>query len=186
MLTRGTRDLRFRFVSRTYAEMLGRPAEEISGKPIVEIVGKKAFRTILPYIEKVLQGQRVEYETKISYRGARPRSMHCVYTPDRDEKGNVTGWFGSLIDITRRKQAEDALRQAKNLLEKRVRARTAELHAANQELNSEISRRKGLEGQIFEISDREQERLGQEMDEGLCQQLTAIGFPARATAPRLR
>src|SRR6266705_4847140 len=32
MLTRCTRDLRFRFVSRTYAEMLGRPAEEISGK----------------------------------------------------------------------------------------------------------------------------------------------------------
>src|SRR6266481_6456690 len=49
MLTRCSRDLRFRFVSRTYAEMLGRSAEEISGKPMIEIVGKKAFRTILPY-----------------------------------------------------------------------------------------------------------------------------------------
>jgi PAS domain S-box-containing protein len=186
MLTRCTRDLRFRFVSRTYAEMLGRPAEEISGKPIIEIVGKKALKTILPYFEKVLQGQRVEYETEVSYRGARPRSMHCVYTPDRDGKGNVIGWFGSIIDVTQRKQAEDALREAKNLLEERVRARTSELRAANQELNSEISRRKGLEGQILEISDREQERLGQELHDGLCQQLTAIGFLARATALRLR
>src|SRR6266568_1330830 len=186
MLTRCSRDLRFRFVSRTYAEMLGRPAEEISGKPMIEIVGKKAFKTILPYVEKVLQGQRVEYETEVSYRGARPRSMHCVYTPDRDGKGNVIGWFGSITDITPRKQAEDALRQSKNLLEKRVRARTAELGAANEELKTEISRRKGLEGQILEISDREQERLGQELHDGLCQQLTAIGFLARATALRLK
>ena len=186
MLTRCTRDLRFRFVSRTYAEMLGRPAEEISGKPMIEIVGKKAFKTILPYVEKVLQGQRVEYETEVSYRTARPRSMHCVYTPDRDGKGNVIGWFGSIIDVTQRKQAEDALRQSKNLLEKRVRARTAELRAANEELKTEISRRKGLEGQILEISDREQERLGQELHDGLCQQLTAIGFLARATALRLK
>src|SRR6266404_1071359 len=186
MLTRCTRDLRFRFVSRTYAEMLGRPAEEISGKPMIEIVGKKAFRTILPYVEKVLQGQRVEYETEVSYRTARPRSMHCVYTPDRDGKGNVIGWFGSIIDVTQRKQAEDALRQSKNFLERRVRARTAELRAANEELKTEISRRKGLEGQILEISDREQERLGQELHDGLCQQLTAIGFLARATALRLK
>src|SRR5438552_2386308 len=186
MLTRCSRDLRYRFVSRAYAEGLGRPAEEINGKPIIEIVGKKAFRTILPHVEKVLQGRRVEYETEVSYRGARPRSMHCVYTPDRDGKGNVIGWFGSIIDITQRRQAEDALRQAKKLLEKRVRARTAELHTANQELKSEISRRKGLEGQILEISDREQERLGQELHDGLCQQLTAIGFLARATALRLK
>src|SRR5438067_13209678 len=158
MLTRCTRDLRYRFVSRIYAEILGRPAEEISGKPIAEIVSKKAFRTILPYVEKVLQGQRVEFETEVSYRGARPRSMHCVYTPDRDGKGNVIGWFGSIIDVTKRKRAEDALRQSKSLLERRVRARTAELHGANEELKTEISRRKGLEGQILEISDREQER----------------------------
>src|SRR5947208_11383835 len=186
MLTRCSPDLPFRFVSGSCAEMLGRPAEEITGKPIIEIVGKKAFKTILPYAEKVLQGHRVEYETEVSYRAARPRSMHCVYTPDRDGKGNVIGWFGSIIDITQRKRAEDALRGSKNLLEKRVRARTAELHAANRELQDEIARRKGLEGQILEISDREQERLAQELHDGLCQQLTAIGFLARATALSLK
>src|SRR2546421_1510518 len=82
MLTRLTRDLRYRFVSRAYAEMRGRSVEEISGKPIVEIVGKKGLKAIWPHVEKVLQGQRVEYETEISYRGGRPRAMHCVYTPD--------------------------------------------------------------------------------------------------------
>src|SRR5437762_9054990 len=186
MLTRCTRDLRYRFVSRAYAEMLGRPAEEINGKPIVEILGKKGLKEIWSHVEKVLQGQRVEYETEISYRRARPRSMHCVYTPDRDGQGNVIGWFGSIIDITERKWAEIALQKSTAMLEKLVHQRTKALRMANTELQTEISRRKGLEGQILEISDREQERLGQELHDGLCQQLTAIGFLARATALRLK
>src|SRR5260370_17774364 len=123
--------------------MLGRPAEEISGKPIIEIVGKKGLKAIWSHVEKVLQGQRVEYETEISYRSARPRSMHCIYTPDRDEQGNVIGWFASIFDITQRKQAEDALRQSKDLLEKRGRAPTTELPAADEELKDESSRSKG-------------------------------------------
>src|SRR5438552_4279193 len=91
-----------------------------------------------------------------------------------------------VVDITARKKAEAALRQSKTLLEKLVQQRTKALRAANTELQTEISRRKGLEGQILEISDREQERLGQELHDGLCQQLTAIGFLARATALRLK
>jgi signal transduction histidine kinase len=53
-------------------------------------------------------------------------------------------------------------------------------------LENEIRRRKGLEGEILAISDREQQRLGQELHDGLCQQLTAISFMARASALRLK
>src|SRR5207244_913817 len=49
----------------------------------------------------------------------------------------------------------------------------------------EIARRKGLEGEILEISDREQQRLGQELHDGLCQHLTAVAFMARSIALRL-
>src|SRR5436853_5145493 len=96
--------------------------------------------------------------------------------PLKNERGEVTGAINCFYDITARKRAEAALRESKNLLEKRVRSRTVELRGANQELKNEITRRKGLEGQILEISDREQERLGQELHDGLCQQLTAIGI----------
>ncbi len=43
MLTRCSRDLRYQFVSRAYAEMLGRQPGDIQGKPIVEIMGEKGF-----------------------------------------------------------------------------------------------------------------------------------------------
>jgi len=60
------------------------------------------------------------------------------------------------------------------------------LRRANKELESEIERRKGLEGEILAVSDREQQRLGQELHDGLCQHLTAVAFMARSVALRLR
>jgi signal transduction histidine kinase len=85
-----------------------------------------------------------------------------------------------------RKLAEAALKRSKELLEKRVRERTRELRLANKELENEIKRRKGLEGEILEITDREQQRLGQELHDGICQHLTAVAFMARSVALRLK
>jgi two-component system, LuxR family, sensor kinase FixL len=72
------------------------------------------------------------------------------------------------------------------MLEYRVRKRTAELSATNRQLKKEIERRKGLEGEILAVSDREQQRLGQELHDGLCQHLTAVAFMARSIATRLK
>jgi PAS domain S-box-containing protein len=110
MLTRCTRDMRYRFVSRAYADMIGRPPEEIAGQPIVEIMGEEGFKTILPYVQEVLQGNQVEYESKISFEGSGSPYLHVIYTPDRDEAGNAIGWFASIVDISERKRAENALR----------------------------------------------------------------------------
>src|SRR6266436_3931665 len=89
----------------------------------------------------------------------------------------------------RQYQVRDLVTQLANLnetLEHRVRERTAELSAAYRQLENEISWRKGLEGQLLEISDREQQRLGQELHDGLCQHLTAVAFMARSVALRLK
>src|SRR5207249_1366478 len=45
---------------------------------------------------------------------------------------------------------------------------------------------KGLEGEILAVSDREQQRLGQELHDGICQHLTAVAFMARSVALRLK
>src|SRR4029453_16914756 len=58
--------------------------------------------------------------------------------------------------------------------------------ATNKELKDEIQRRKGLEGEILSVSDREQQRLGQELHDGICQHLTAVAFMARSVALRLK
>lgn len=82
MLTRCGADLRYRFVSPAYAEMLGRPAAEISGRAILDVIGEEGFATILPHIQKVLKGNIVEYETQVPFRGVGTRALHVIYSPE--------------------------------------------------------------------------------------------------------
>jgi PAS domain S-box-containing protein len=107
MLTRCGRDLRYRFVSESCAAMFERRSEDMVGKRIDEIIGEEAFRTILPYIEKVLDGNQVEYESEVPYRGVGGRTVHVVYTPDKNECREVVGWIASILDITDQKQARE-------------------------------------------------------------------------------
>jgi PAS domain S-box-containing protein len=186
MLTRCTRDLRYRYVSRAYAKLVGRDPEDIADKPMVQIIGEQTLKRIWPHIRKVLQGHKVAYEEEALLDGTRGRWLQCIYSPDRNSNGEVIGWFGSIIDISQRKKAETSLRRSKELLEKRVRQRTHELQTLNTELKAEIQRRKGLEGEILSVSDREQQRLGRELHDGLCQHLAGVAFMARSMALRLR
>jgi len=54
----------------------------------------------------------------------------------RDRMGNPVSLMSSSVDITARKQAEEELKQYQQQLEERVETRTADLKAANQELEA--------------------------------------------------
>jgi PAS domain S-box-containing protein len=110
MLTRCSRDLRYRFVSPAYAEMLGRRPEDIIGLPILTVLGEKAFSAIVLHVEKVLEGHPVEYESEVHLPGAGNRFLHAAYVPERDEMGQVQGWVASILDATERKRAEETER----------------------------------------------------------------------------
>ncbi len=115
MLVQCSRDLRYTFVNRAYAEMLSLEPEQIIGKRIVDIIGAEALEAVRPYIDAVLQGHRVAHETEVPYPRIGPRFMHVIYVPDKDEQGNVRGWVGSINDITERKRAEEERRRIETL-----------------------------------------------------------------------
>ena len=107
MLIRLGRDLRYRFISRAYAEVTGRRPEAVVGKTLREVIGEENFQAIRPYVERVLRGERVEFEREVSFPRLGSRVMDVVYTPDLDDTGQVVGWIASLFDVTERKRATE-------------------------------------------------------------------------------
>ena len=106
-ITRCSRDMHYLGANETYATIAGLPLSEIIGRPIVKVMGEAAFSTIAPYVERVLAGERVEYETAIPFcYGAEGSYYRVVYVPDRDAEGSIIGWIACVADITASKQAE--------------------------------------------------------------------------------
>jgi PAS domain S-box-containing protein len=117
MLAQWTRDERYRFVNRIYADHLGLKPEEIIGKTITEVLGEEAAKAIRAHTSKVLTGKPVEYESEIPYARIGRRFMRVAHVPEKDGAGNVTGWVSAITDITDRKQTEETLRQRTRALE---------------------------------------------------------------------
>jgi PAS domain S-box-containing protein len=108
-VTRCSRDLRYVWVSKPYAQWLGVPAHEIAGRPIADVIGPAAFAQLRPYFERVLEGVRVEYEQQVDFLGLGPRWVHVVYTPTFDGEGRTDGWVAVVNDIEERKHSEARL-----------------------------------------------------------------------------
>ena len=71
----------------------------------------------------------------------------------RDAHGAET-WHGVMLDITAEKRAEEALLQAKDELEFRVLARTAELEEANEMMSLQIGERRRVETELRKTEER--------------------------------
>src|SRR5262249_38543716 len=127
-VTRCSRDLRYVWASKPYAEWLGLRLDRIVDRPIVEVVGERAFARLLPYFERVLRGESVHYETEVDFRGIGPRWIEGRYTPTFDAHG-VDGWVAVIVDLSDRKRVE---RERDEMLRREQVAREAAEAATRQ------------------------------------------------------
>jgi signal transduction histidine kinase len=71
-------------------------------------------------------------------------------------------------------------------LEERVKERTLELRAVNAELRKALAEQRRLEAEVIEASTREQQRIGQDLHDGLCQQLVGLEWLGQSLMQELQ
>ncbi|MGN6216401.1 MAG: PAS domain-containing protein, partial [Solirubrobacterales bacterium] len=100
------RDQRNRMANEAYVEFFGRTAEEVRGMHIREVLGPEPYEQSLPYIEKVLAGERQLFDREITIPSGEVRYTQVSYIPDI-VKGEVHGFFALTTDISERRRIEE-------------------------------------------------------------------------------
>jgi PAS domain S-box-containing protein len=197
-------DSHFRYVriNDRLAEINGFPVEEHIGRTPREIVPDLADMAE-DIFERILKtGQPVRDLEFSGTTEAQPEVMRTwieQWMPLKDSQGHVVGVSVAAEDITQRKQAEEALKQAHDELEQQVAERTADLKQTVEHLQKEIVRRQRIEAalkgserklrhlaeQLLTAQENERRRLAAELHDELGHALLTLKLALRAVAKKL-
>lgn len=178
---------KFVFVNKKLCKILGYEESDLIGRKINDLTPREYLKETQRLFRRLVdKGTPYHVEKRYIRKDGMRVWVNVSASPIRNAQGKTRAAVAIIRDISERKQAQSALENANNLLEERVGERTRELVAANKELHNEILRRKDLEGEILEISEREQRQIGQELHDSVCQHLTAIALMTRSVAVRLK
>jgi len=126
--------------------LFGYTAQEAIGQPITIIIPTDRLDEEPNILDRIQHGARFEhYETIRKCKDGKLLDISLTVSPLQNERGEIVGASKIARDITERKRAEEALRQAQNelrqhaaKLERAVADRTADLRATNEQLETFI------------------------------------------------
>ncbi len=139
-------------------------AQSLSGRPVpigepiganeeVEVYypdGRPYDQRQLPIVRSALDGETYsEVDILVRWSGGRERYLLVNTSPLRSAQGEITGAVAVLQDVTQTRQAEQALREAHDRLERRVRERTIELDKAVATLHEEVAEKQEAQKQLM-------------------------------------
>ncbi|QJE72203.1 PAS domain-containing protein [Aerophototrophica crusticola] len=140
----------YRFVNRRYGDLFKRPREQIIGTTMRDLLGPQAYEVRQPHVRAVMAGAETRFELEWPLPEGGKRYSQAAYIPHFAPDGEVVGFFSLIQDVTERRAAADALREANEGLERRVAERTAALTQVNRQLFQEIAERQQVEQALRE------------------------------------
>ena len=105
--------LRFVLVNPAFVELTGYSAEELAGMTVEDITPerwKASGFEALEYLHST--GRSVRYEKEYLRKDGSLVPVEAIVDIDRDESGQIRGYFSFVTDATERKRAERALRES--------------------------------------------------------------------------
>jgi PAS domain S-box-containing protein len=138
--------------NQTALDFAGLNQSEVVGRPFWELrwwtISSAIQNRLKAAIAKAASGEFVRYEVEVRGAGDTVTTVDFSLKPVKNEQGNVVLLISEARDISDRKRAEEALRNAYDELELRVTERTKELAKANDELKIENAERKRVEAEL--------------------------------------
>jgi PAS domain S-box-containing protein len=138
---------------------LGYRQDEILGKDWFEtFVPERLRKQVRPVFDDLIAGRLTElpetYENPVVTWSGEERLIAWRNTVLRDDEGQIVATLSSGEDITERRRAEQALKAARDELERRVEERTQELALANERLLEDIAKRERVERELRESEEQ--------------------------------
>lgn len=125
----------YQFANAAYENWFGIKREEVKGKSMKAVWGEITFAKMKKYVDRVYQGESVTYELDLGEQVIQDvRYLSATYIPDFNEEGDVEGFFALTSDMTIRKEQEEELKVLNSALEQRVKERTIELQATQEQV----------------------------------------------------
>jgi PAS domain S-box-containing protein len=139
-------------INLTGSELLGLERSRVTGTPLLSHVLEPDRRILFDHLRRCRENLVATSELRLVRTGAPPvpAQLHSRAFRPADTGGVL--FRTTFTDLTEIKQAEEALRAARNTLEARVEERTAELQRANQALQAEVVGRQRKELELREAN----------------------------------
>lgn len=99
------RDLRFAYANMTYRHWFDVDPATLIGQSMSELYGDEAVQSWQPWTDRVLAGERVQFERSMMVKGQRQFTT-ATYLPQHDASGAVVGFYALVSDTTATKELE--------------------------------------------------------------------------------
>jgi two-component system C4-dicarboxylate transport sensor histidine kinase DctB len=182
---------KFMFVNQAFCNMLGYTESELLGKTIWQLThNDDVEENKRLYDRTMIEGIPFKLEKRLIRQDGSTLWVDVSVSPVMDATGKPQSAVAVEVDITGRKQAEEALRNLNLQLESRVQNRTVKLQEANQSLLNEIAERQRVEEalhesrkrlqilsqRLVEVQEEERRAIARELHDSVGQSLSALNI----------
>jgi PAS domain S-box-containing protein len=117
-MTLVARGYRYEAANASYLAAMGLRPADVLGRSVAELWGEEVFtRNIRPSLDAAFAGRPVNYEAWFEFPRLGRGFWEVIFSPYRDESGEVTHVSVVSHDLTERRLAEEALRQSESKFE---------------------------------------------------------------------